>query len=74
MVKLGLVWPIDAGFIREACLGSAEVLVVEEKRAFIEEQLARIFYGAANAPALTGKQGLLSEIGVLDPATSAARW
>ena len=68
VVKLGLVWPVDARFIREACLGSAEVLVVEEKRAFIEEQLARIFYGSANAPALSGKNGLLSEIGVLDPA------
>ncbi len=72
VVKLGLVWPIDAGFIREACAGSAELLVVEEKRAFIEEQLARIFYGTANAPALAGKIApdgtpLLSEIGVLDP-------
>ena len=48
--------------------------MVEEKRAFIEEQLARIFYGAANAPVLTGKHqpdgtALLSEIGVLDPGT-----
>ena len=74
VVKLGLVWPIDARFIREACLGSAELLVIEEKRAFIEEQLARIFYGSANAPALSGKTEpdrtpLLSEIGVLDPGT-----
>ncbi len=74
VVKLGLVWPIDAKFIREACQGSAELLVVEEKRAFIEEQLARIFYGTANAPALSGKSEpdgtmLLSEIGVLDPGT-----
>jgi indolepyruvate ferredoxin oxidoreductase len=74
VVKLGLVWPLDAGFVREACGGSAELLVVEEKRAFIEEQLARIFYGAARAPALSGKTdpagaALLSEIGVLDPAT-----
>jgi len=72
VVKLGLVWPIDAGFVRNAVGGSSEVLVVEEKRAFIEEQLARIFYGAANAPVLTGKHApdgspLLSEIGVLDP-------
>ncbi len=74
VVKLGLVWPIDAAFVREACGGSAEVLVVEEKRAFIEEQLARIFYGRADAPALSGKATpdgtpLISEIGVLDPGT-----
>jgi indolepyruvate ferredoxin oxidoreductase len=72
VVKLGLTWPIDAGFAREAIGGSREVLVVEEKRAFIEEQLARIFYGSAGAPVLTGKTEpdgthLLSEIGVFDP-------
>ena len=74
VVKLGLVWPIDAAFVREACAGTAEIFVVEEKRAFVEEQLARIFYGRANAPALSGKTEpdgthLLSEIGVLDPGT-----
>lgn len=73
VVKLGLVWPLDADFVRRAVAGSAEVLVVEEKRAFIEEQLARILYGRANAPTLSGKTTpdgarLLSEIGVLDPA------
>lgn len=72
VVKLGLVWPLDAQFARDACGGSAEVLVVEEKRAFVEEQLARIFYGRADAPALSGKTQpdgapLISEIGVLDP-------
>ncbi|MDG2004461.1 MAG: indolepyruvate ferredoxin oxidoreductase family protein [Novosphingobium sp.] len=74
VAKLGLVWPIDQAFAREACGGSAELLVVEEKRPVVEEQLARIFYGSANAPALTGKHepdgaALLSEIGVLDPGT-----
>jgi len=67
VVKLGLVWPVDADFLRQACGGSTEVLVVEEKRAFIEDQLARVFYGRADAPRLTGKQGLLPETGVLDP-------
>ena len=67
VVKPGLVWPLDPQFIRQACGGSAEVLVVEEKRAFIEDQIARIFYGAPDAPALSGKQGLLPEIGVIDP-------
>lgn len=74
VVKLGLVWPMDAAFVREACGSSTELMVVEEKRAFIEEQLARIFYGRADAPVLTGKTlpdgtPLLRETGVLDPAT-----
>jgi indolepyruvate ferredoxin oxidoreductase len=72
VVKLGLVWPIDTRFIRDAGGGSAELLVVEEKRAVIEDQLARAFYGQANAPALSGKAEpdgtpLLPETGVLDP-------
>ena len=71
VAKLGLVWPIDMAFARQACGGSAEIMVVEEKRAFLEEQLARAFYGRANAPALTGKAqpnggALLPETGVLD--------
>lgn len=73
VVKLGLVWPLDAAFVRQAC-GSAEVLVVEEKRPVIEDQIARLFYGRADAPALSGKtapdgSALLSEVGVLDAAT-----
>ncbi|MET0366001.1 MAG: indolepyruvate ferredoxin oxidoreductase family protein, partial [Sphingobium sp.] len=72
VVMLGLVWPIDFAFVRAACGGSAELLVVEEKRPVIEDQLARTFYGQANAPMLSGKTDpdgapLLSEIGVLDP-------
>ncbi len=72
VVKLGLVWPLDPAFARAACGGSAELLVVEEKRPLIEEQLARVFYGTADAPALTGKAEpdgtpLLSAVGVLDP-------
>ena len=74
VVKLGLVWPLDVAFVRQTCGGSAEVLVVEEKRPVIEDQIARLFYGRADAPALSGKTtpdgaALLSEIGVLDAAT-----
>ncbi|MPS67753.1 MAG: indolepyruvate ferredoxin oxidoreductase family protein [Novosphingobium sp.] len=73
VVKLGLVWPLDVTFVRQACGGSAEVMVVEEKRPVIEDQIARLFYGRADAPALSGKtapdgSALLSEVGVLDAA------
>ncbi len=72
VVKLGLIWPLDPVFARDACGGSAEVLVVEEKRPVIEDQLARAFYGRAGAPVISGKldpEGapLLPAIGVLDP-------
>ncbi|MBH0114422.1 indolepyruvate ferredoxin oxidoreductase family protein [Novosphingobium sp. YJ-S2-02] len=72
-VKLALTWPIDPFFAREACAGAREVMVVEEKRGWIEDQLARVLYGLADAPALTGKhapggEALLSGAGVLDAA------
>ncbi|WP_197283041.1 hypothetical protein [Novosphingobium sp. ST904] len=78
VVKLGLVWPLDVTFVRQACGGSAEVMVVEEKRPVIEDQIARLFYGRADAPALSGKttpggSALLSEVGVLDAAWCGAR-
>ncbi|WP_310535149.1 indolepyruvate ferredoxin oxidoreductase family protein [Novosphingobium sp.] len=72
VAKFGMVWPLEPHFAREACLGAEEVLVVEEKRPVIEEQLAHTFYGEAKAPRLTGKtdgegRPLLSSVGVLDP-------
>ena len=72
IVKLGLIWPIEPDFARAACAGSAELMVVEEKRPVIEEQLARLFYGTTDAPRIAGKttpEGapLLAATGVLDP-------
>lgn len=73
VVKLGLVWPVEPLFARAACEGSREVLVVEEKRPLIEEQLAGLFYAlpAAQRPSMSGKRtpaggALLSAVGVLD--------
>jgi len=73
VVKMGLIWPIEPSFAADSCAGSAEVLVVEEKRPVMEEQLARIFYAlpGGRRPVLSGKQDpegkpLLSSVGVLD--------
>ncbi|RJF91230.1 indolepyruvate ferredoxin oxidoreductase family protein [Sphingomonas cavernae] len=73
VVKIGMVWPLEPDFARNACSGSREVLVVEEKRPLLEEQLSSLFYRvpADQRPELAGKrtpQGapLLSSVGVLD--------
>ncbi len=71
VAKLALVWPVEPLFARQACAGAREVLVVEEKRSFIEDQLARLLYGMADAPALSGKtapdgSALLPAANVLD--------
>lgn len=74
VVKIALVWPLDAAFARATCAGSRECLVVEEKRPVIEDQLARALYADPARPAITGKvdpegRPLLGADGVLDVGT-----
>ena len=42
LAKLGMTWPLDDAFIEHACRGAARVLVVEQKRAFVEEQVRSV--------------------------------
>ncbi|MDB6103581.1 MAG: indolepyruvate ferredoxin oxidoreductase family protein, partial [Gammaproteobacteria bacterium] len=60
LYKPGLIWPMDGQRLREFAQGSAAVLVVEEKRSVMEDQIARHLYGvSANIrPGLSGKQDL----------------
>ena len=71
--KLALTWPIEPeGMIRFA-KGLDELIVVEEKRGFIEDQLTRLFYNRTDAPErIVGKRdetgrALLPERGELSP-------
>ena len=72
LIKLGMVWPLDADFVRAHCTGAREVLVVEEKRPVIEEQLANALYSlAGDRPLILGKCDehggmLFPSYGVLD--------
>ena len=45
LVKLGMTWPLDADRVREFCRGADRIVVIEEKRTFIEEQLKAILFG-----------------------------
>jgi len=72
--KLGLIWPVEPEGLTAFAQGSREVLVVEEKRPVIEDQLARILFALPSdmRPALTGKRDpegriLLSSAGELTP-------
>jgi indolepyruvate ferredoxin oxidoreductase len=58
--KPGLIWPMDRERLVEFAHSSAAVLVVEEKRPVMEDQIARHLYaiGAERRPALAGKQDL----------------
>ena len=81
LVKLGMTWPLNAAFMENACRGAGRVLVVEQKRAFVEEQLRSLLFGtpAGGRVELIGKTGAqmaLPATGELDAkaiATALAR-
>jgi indolepyruvate ferredoxin oxidoreductase len=49
-------WPMDAHQLRDFGRGLDEIVVVEEKRAFVETQVLEALYGTANAPRVIGKR------------------
>ncbi|TGD71334.1 indolepyruvate ferredoxin oxidoreductase family protein [Mangrovimicrobium sediminis] len=60
LYKPGLVWPMDPVGLNNFAGGSRAVLVVEEKRPVMEDQVARHLYSldGGERPALAGKQDL----------------
>jgi indolepyruvate ferredoxin oxidoreductase len=57
LYKVGMVWPLETESARAFGRGHQELLVIEEKRPVIEEQLTHAFYHepAAQRPRITGK-------------------
>ncbi len=70
ILKVGLSWPLEATGLRRFAAGLEEILVIEEKRPVIEDQLKTLLYGQANAPRIVGKS-LLSALGELRPSRIA---
>jgi indolepyruvate ferredoxin oxidoreductase len=71
LLRLGLVHPLDPARMREFARGLTEIIVVEDKRAFIETHVKDVLYGTAGAPAVYGKRGpdgtpLIPVTGALD--------
>ncbi|MGH6918405.1 MAG: indolepyruvate ferredoxin oxidoreductase family protein, partial [Geminicoccaceae bacterium] len=60
VLKLGLVWPLDAGAVQAFARGLEQIVVVEEKRGLIETQLKELLYGRADT-AIVGKQDEVGE-------------
>ena len=78
--KVGLTWPLEAEGARRFAEGLEDVLVVEEKRGFIEDQLVRILYNmhATDRPTVVGKTDergapLLPSAGEIGPTMVAQR-
>ncbi|MBR7834550.1 indolepyruvate ferredoxin oxidoreductase family protein [Actinospica durhamensis] len=77
ILKLGAIHPVEPSIVREFARGLGEIIVVEEKRAFVETAVKDILYGLPDAPAVYGKhdaQGrtLFATPGELDPDAVAA--
>ena len=82
LYKVAMTWPLEPTGAGEFCRGLEDVLVVEEKRPIIEDQLARLLYNESERPRLLGKTDekgapLVPAEGELAPATIAGivrRW
>ena len=76
LFKVGCIWPLEPERIREFATGHDVVLVVEDKKSLIEEQLASLLVNCTQRPVLIGKRDktgkpLLSSTTPLDPITIA---
>jgi len=69
--KVGMPFPLDPEFVQDFARGLATILVVEEKRSFIETQLREILYDQPNHPTILGKSHF-PPTGELDPDKIAA--
>ncbi|MGV9798098.1 indolepyruvate ferredoxin oxidoreductase family protein [Mycobacterium sp. NPDC003449] len=56
ILKLGAIHPLDHQTVQTFCADLDEVLVVEEKRAFIELAVKDALYGRRDAPRVLGKR------------------
>jgi indolepyruvate ferredoxin oxidoreductase len=53
--KIGMTWPLEPVGIREFANGLEDVIVVEEKRSFIESQMKEYMYNWPTRPSVVGK-------------------
>jgi indolepyruvate ferredoxin oxidoreductase len=56
LLKLGVIFPVEPTVVTEFADGLDEILVIEDKRAFVEDAVKSVLYGSAGAPAVYGKR------------------
>ncbi len=71
ILKLGMAYPLEPEIVSDFACGLETVLVVEEKRSFVELQLRELLYNSPDRPTVYGKkdaagQTLLPAPGELD--------
>jgi indolepyruvate ferredoxin oxidoreductase len=55
LFKVGMVWPLDPDAVTDFAAGLDTILVVEEKRPLLEDQIRAILYGSDHRPRIVGK-------------------
>ncbi|GAB4583914.1 indolepyruvate ferredoxin oxidoreductase family protein [Nocardia sp. IFM 10818] len=55
LLRIGMPYPVGAHKVTEFARGLEQLIVVEDKTAFIETQIREILYGTENAPRILGK-------------------
>ncbi|MET4231558.1 hypothetical protein AB7Z32_17320 [Bradyrhizobium sp. 482_C4_N1_1] len=55
LLKVGMIWPLDSEVVREFSAGMETLVVIEEKRPILEDQIRTILYGQSGSPRLIGK-------------------
>jgi indolepyruvate ferredoxin oxidoreductase len=68
IAKFGMTFPIEPFFAAQFAAGLEKILVIEEKRSFLELQLREALYNAAPRPVIVGKKDEKDQ--VLVPATA----
>ena len=71
ILKMGMLFPMESRVVREFARGLQEVLVIEEKRSFLEMFCKDILYGLTDRPQVVGKldeedRPLIAPVGELD--------
>ena len=56
LLKIGMLFPLEPGIVRHFARGLEEILVVEEKRSFVEMFLRDVLYNDAVHPRVVGKR------------------
>ncbi len=55
LLRVAMPWPLEEVTVREFADGLEEIVVVEEKRSFLEAAIRDVLYGGPAQPAVTGK-------------------
>jgi indolepyruvate ferredoxin oxidoreductase len=56
LIRIDMPWPLDRETVRELNDGLEEVLVIEDKLAFLETHIKEALYGVDGAPRVLGKE------------------